>query len=165
MNKVLGIINGTEYTIGDTLLELSYLVAALLFVVGLKMLSHPESARRGNLWAFAGMALAMATTLFLHRDGEGKGISIANIWIILAAIGVGAAIGWIIARKVKMTAMPQLVSLYNATGGAASALVALLEYPNAVAGDVGSILVTVLGLIIGAVAFSGSMIAYGKARW
>jgi H+-translocating NAD(P) transhydrogenase subunit beta len=162
MNKVLGIINGTEFTIGDTLLELSYLVAALLFVVGLKMLSHPESARRGNLWAFAGMALAMATTLFLHRDGEGKGISIANVWIILAAIGVGAAIGWIIARKVKMTAMPQLVSVYNATGGAASALVALLEYPNAVAGDVGSILVTVLGLIIGAVAFSGSMIAYGK---
>jgi H+-translocating NAD(P) transhydrogenase subunit beta len=162
MNEVLGIINGTEYTIGDTLLELSYLVAALLFVVGLKMLSHPESARRGNLWAFAGMALAMATTLLLHRDGEGKGISIANIWIILAAIGVGAAIGWVIARKVKMTAMPQLVSLYNATGGAASALVALLEYPNAMAGDAGSILVTVLGLIIGAVAFSGSMVAYGK---
>jgi len=162
MNIVLGIINGTEYTIGDTLLELSYLVAALLFVVGLKMLSHPESARRGNLWASAGMALAMATTLFLHRDGEGNGISIVNIWIILAAIGVGAAIGWIVARKVKMTAMPQLVSLYNATGGAASALVALLEYPNAVAGDAGSLLVTVLGLIIGAVAFSGSMVAYGK---
>jgi H+-translocating NAD(P) transhydrogenase subunit beta len=128
-----------EYTIGDTMLELSYLVAALLFVVGLKMLSHPESARRGNLWAFAGMALAMITTLLLHRDGEGNGISIANIWIIMAAIGIGAAIGWIIARKVKMTAMPQLVSLYNATGGAASALVALLEYPNAVAGDAGSI--------------------------
>ncbi len=162
MNKVLGIINGTEYTTGDTILELSYLVAALLFVVGLKMLSHPLTARRGNLWAFAGMALAMVTTLILHRDGEGNAISITNIWIIVAAIAVGAAIGWIIARKVKMTAMPQLVSLFNATGGAASALVALLEYPNAVAGDAGSILVTVLGLIIGAVAFSGSMIAYGK---
>ncbi|WP_241558309.1 NAD(P)(+) transhydrogenase (Re/Si-specific) subunit beta [Mariniphaga sediminis] len=162
MNKVLGIINGTEFTIGDTLLELSYLVAALLFVTGLKMLSHPETARKGNLWAFGGMALAMLTTLLLHKDGEGNQISLTNIWIILAAIGVGAAIGWIIARKVKMTAMPQLVSFYNATGGAASALVALLEYPNAVAGDVGSILVTVLGLIIGAVAFSGSMIAFGK---
>ena len=162
MDKVLGTLNGTQYTIGDTLLELSYLVAALLFVVGLKMLSHPESARRGNLWAFGGMALAMFTTLVLHRDADGNNISLTNIWIILAAIGVGAAIGWMIARKVKMTAMPQLVSLYNATGGAASALVALLEYPNALAGDVGSILVTVLGLIIGAVAFSGSMIAYGK---
>ncbi len=162
MDKVLGTLNGTQYTVGDSLLELSYLVAALLFVVGLKMLSHPESARRGNLYAFGGMALAMLTTLLLHRDDNGSNISLTNIWIILAAIGVGSAIGWIIARKVKMTAMPQLVSLYNATGGAASALVALLEYPKALTGDVGSILVTVLGLIIGAVAFSGSMIAYGK---
>jgi len=162
MNKVLEIINGTEFTIGDTLLEMSYLVAALLFVVGLKLLSHPESARRGNLWAFSGMALAMFTTLLLHKNPEGEGISLTNIWIIMAAIGVGAAIGWIIARKVKMTAMPQLVSFYNATGGAASALVALLEYPNAMAGDINSILVTVLGLIIGSVAFSGSMVAFGK---
>ncbi len=162
MDKVLGVVNGTEFTIGDTLLELSYLIAALLFVVGLKMLSHPETARRGNLWAFGGMALAMLTTMFLHKDPEGRGISLTNLWIILAAIGVGAAIGYTIARKIKMTAMPQLVSFYNATGGAASALVALLEYPNAAAGDTGSILVTVLGLIIGSVAFSGSMIAYGK---
>jgi NAD(P) transhydrogenase subunit beta len=162
MDKGITLLNIAGFTVGNTLLELSYLVAALLFVVGLKMLSHPETARRGNLWAFGGMALAMVTTLLLHKDGEGKGISLTNIWIILAAIGVGAAIGWTIARKVKMTAMPQLVSLYNATGGAASALVALLEYPNAMTGDVGSILVTVLGLIIGAVAFSGSMIAFGK---
>ncbi len=162
MDKGIILNTITGFTVGGTLLELSYLVAALLFVVGLKMLSHPETARRGNLWAFGGMALAMITTVILHKNPDGKGISLTNIWIILAAIGVGAAIGWTIARKVKMTAMPQLVSFYNATGGAASALVALLEYPNAVAGDVGSILVTVLGLIIGAVAFSGSMIAYGK---
>ncbi|MCP4552189.1 MAG: NAD(P)(+) transhydrogenase (Re/Si-specific) subunit beta [Bacteroidetes bacterium] len=147
---------------GDSLLELSYLIAALLFVYGLKLLSHPETARRGNLWAAAGMGLAMLTTIVLHKDVNGAGIPLTNIWIIMAAIGVGAVIGWIIARKIKMTGMPQLVSIYNATGGAASALVALLEYPNAIAGDVGSILVTVLGLIIGAVAFSGSMIAYGK---
>ncbi|MFA5534614.1 MAG: NAD(P)(+) transhydrogenase (Re/Si-specific) subunit beta [Mariniphaga sp.] len=150
------------FTAGGAILELSYLIAALLFVTGLKLLSHPESARRGNLWAFGGMALAMLTTLILHRNPEGNGIPLANVWVILAAVGVGAAIGWIIARRVKMTAMPQLVSFYNATGGAASALIALLEYPNAVAGDVQSILVTVLGLIIGSVAFSGSMIAYGK---
>jgi H+-translocating NAD(P) transhydrogenase subunit beta len=162
MDKVLGIINGTKFTTGDALLELSYLIAALLFVFGLKLLSHPETARRGNLWAAAGMGLAMFTTILLHRNAEGLGISLTNVWIILAAIGVGAAIGWTIARRVKMTAMPQLVSFYNATGGAASALVALLEYPNAVAGDTGSILVTVLGLIIGSIAFSGSMIAYGK---
>ncbi len=162
MDKILGALNGVEFTIGDTLLELSYLIAALLFVVGLKLLSHPETARRGNLWAASGMGLAMVTTLLLHKDAAGNGIPLTNVWIIMAAIGVGAAIGWTIARKIKMTAMPQLVSFYNATGGAASALVALLEYPNALAGDVGSILVTVLGLIIGSIAFSGSMIAYGK---
>lgn len=162
MDKVLGTINGLGYTIGDSLLELSYLIAALLFVYGLKLLSHPATARRGNLWAAGGMGLAMITTLLLHKHTDGTGIPLTNVWIILAAIGVGSVIGWIVARKVKMTAMPQLVSLYNATGGAASMLVALLEYPNAIAGDIGSILVTVLGLIIGSIAFSGSMIAYGK---
>jgi len=162
MDKILGTYNGFEFTIGDTLLELSYLIAALLFVYGLKLLSHPESARRGNLWAAGGMGLAMITTLLLHKDAAGSHIPITNVFIILAAIGVGSVVGWIAAIKVKMTAMPQMVSLYNATGGAASMLVGLLEYPNAVAGDVGSILVTILGLIVGAVAFSGSMIAYGK---
>ena len=162
MDKVLGTFNGMPYTVGESILELSYLIAALLFVYGLKLLSHPETARRGNLWAAGGMGLAMITTLLLHRNTDGEGISLTNIWIILAAIGVGAAIGWMVARKVKMTAMPQLVSIYNATGGGASMLVALLEYPAAAAGDVGSILVTVLGLIIGAVAFSGSLIAFGK---
>ena len=162
MDKILGVVNGVEYTVGATLLELSYLIAALLFVYGLKLLSHPETARRGNLWAGGGMGLAMITTVLLHKSAAGRGIPLLNIWIIVIAVGIGAVIGWIVSRKVKMTAMPQLVSLFNASGGAASALVALLEYPNAVAGDVGSILVTVLGLIIGAVAFSGSMIAYGK---
>ncbi|MBN1650787.1 MAG: NAD(P)(+) transhydrogenase (Re/Si-specific) subunit beta [Bacteroidales bacterium] len=162
MDKVIGIINGKGFTVGDSILELSYLLAALLFVIGLKLLSHPQTARKGNLWAAAGMGLAMITTLLLHKNASGDGIPLTNVWIIMAAIGVGSAIGWYVARKVKMTAMPQLVSLYNATGGAASALVALLEYPNAIAGDIASLTVTVLGLIIGAVAFSGSMIAYGK---
>ncbi|HLW06746.1 MAG TPA: NAD(P)(+) transhydrogenase (Re/Si-specific) subunit beta [Marinilabiliaceae bacterium] len=162
MDKILGVVNGVEYTVGATLLELSYLIAALLFVYGLKLLSHPETARRGNLWAGGGMGLAMITTVLLHKSAAGTGIPLMNIWIIVIAVGIGSVIGWIVSRRVKMTAMPQLVSLFNASGGAASALVALLEYPNAIAGDVGSILVTVLGLIIGAVAFSGSMIAYGK---
>ncbi len=162
MEKVLGTINGMDFTIGDSLLELSYLIAALLFVYGLKLLSHPATARRGNLWAAGGMGLAMITTLLLHKNDSGAGIPLLNMWIIIVFIGIGSAIGWMIARKVKMTAMPQLVSLFNASGGAASMLVALLEYPNAIAGDVGSILVTVLGLIIGSVAFSGSVIAWGK---
>ncbi len=162
MDNILETASGIQFTLGDSLLELSYLIAALLFVYGLKLLSHPDTARRGNLWAAGGMGLAMITTLLFHKNGAGESISLANALVILVFIGLGSAIGWIVARKVKMTAMPQLVSIYNATGGAASMLVALLEYPNAIAGDVGSILVTVLGLVIGAIAFSGSLIAYGK---
>ena len=162
MDKILGTINGMDFTMGDSLLELSYLIAALLFVYGLKLLSHPATARRGNLWAAGGMGLAMITTLLLHKDSNGGGIPMMNMWVIILFIGIGSVIGWMVARKVKMTAMPQLVSLFNASGGAASMLVALLEYPNAIAGDTGSILVTVLGLVIGAIAFSGSVIAWGK---
>ena len=162
MNNISDFLTGNNVSTRDILLELSYLIAALLFVYGLKRLSHPETARRGNLWAAAGMILAMITTAILHKNDAGSGIPMVNLFIIIIAVGIGATTGWIVARKVKMTAMPQLVSLYNATGGAASALVALLEFPNAVAGNVGSILVTILGLIIGAVAFSGSIIAYGK---
>jgi NAD(P) transhydrogenase subunit beta len=144
---------------GDVILELSYLVAALMFVIGLKLLSHPETAKRGNLWSAFGMVLAMITTLILHKDGEGNTISTNNMLVIIATIGVGTIIGSIVARKVKMTAMPQLVSFFNATGGAASALVALMEFSNP---ENSSMLVTLLGLVIGSVAFSGSMIAYGK---
>jgi len=162
MNNISELFAGNQVSTGDILLELSYLIAALLFVYGLKKLSHPETARRGNLWAAGGMLLAMVTTALLHKNDAGHSIPMVNLFIIIIAVGIGAAVGWIVARKVKMTAMPQLVSLYNATGGAASALVALLEFPKAVAGNVGSLLVTILGLIIGAVAFSGSIVAYGK---
>ncbi len=146
-------------TAGDVFLEISYLVAAVLFVIGLKLMSHPESARRGNFWAAGGMLLAMVTTMFLHRNANGEHINYINIVVIVVAIAVGAVAGSFIARRVKMTAMPQLVSFFNATGGAASALVALMEYSNPLNE---SALVTLLGLIVGSIAFSGSMIAYGK---
>jgi NAD(P) transhydrogenase subunit beta len=145
---------------GDKILEFSYLLAAIFFVIGLKLLSHPETARRGNLWAATGMLLAMVTTMFLHREGEPLvNIPTGNLIIILVAIAIGSVVGAVIARRVKMTAMPQLVSLFNASGGAASALVALIEFSNP---DNQSALVTLLGLVIGSIAFSGSMIAFGK---
>ncbi|WP_241687981.1 NAD(P)(+) transhydrogenase (Re/Si-specific) subunit beta [Ancylomarina salipaludis] len=162
MEQVIGNLNGIDFTLGESILELSYLISALLFVFGLKLLSHPETARRGNFYAGSGMVLAMFTTLLLHRDASGNGIALTNVWIILSALTIGSVIGWVVARRVKMTAMPQLVSFFNATGGAASALVALLEFPNADMGNYESVLVTILGLIIGSIAFSGSMIAYGK---
>lgn len=146
-------------TSGDVILEISYLIAAVLFIIGLKLMSHPESARKGNFWAAGGMGLAMVTTLLLHRTSDGSGIQLSNAIIIIVAIIMGSILGTIIARKIKMTAMPQLVSFFNATGGAASALVALMEYSNPANS---SALITLLGLVIGTIAFSGSMIAFGK---
>ena len=146
-------------TAGDVILELSYLLAAVFFVIGLKLLSHPQTARRGNMWAAGGMLLAMITTIIFHKDDAGGGIQLTNLVIILVAIATGTVLGAVIARRVQMTAMPQLVSIFNATGGAASALVALIEFSNP---DNESTLLTLLGLVIGSIAFSGSMIAYGK---
>jgi len=108
MDQIIGNLNGIDFTLGDTLLELSYLLAALLFVIGLKLLSHPETARKGNFYAAAGMLLAMITTILLHKNTAGAHIPMTNIWIILAAITVGSVIGWIIARRMHMTAIAQL---------------------------------------------------------
>lgn len=149
----------TSINLSDIWLELSYFVAAILFVIGLKLLSHPETARKGNIIAGVGMLIAIFTTLFLHKNNEGHAIEQANIGVILVIIFIATIIGALVAKRVKMTAMPQLVSLFNATGGAASALVALLEAGNP---NNESPLVTYLGLVIGSVAFTGSMIAYGK---
>ncbi len=91
------------------------------------MLSHPLTARRGNILAAAGMVLAIIATILFHRkDGE----PIGNIGFIIAAIVVGTAIGWVIAKRVKMTAMPQLVSFFNGMGGAAAALISMMEFPH-----------------------------------
>ncbi len=159
MNDILHTFNGIEFSAGEAYLEFSYLIAAVLFVIGLKMLSHPETARKGNFWAGAGMVLAMITTLFLHEDSGGHRIAFLNVVVIILTIAIGTVAGIVISKKVKMTAMPELVSFFNATGGIASALVGFIEFTNP-ANE--SLLVTVLGLIIGSIAFSGSMIAYWK---
>jgi len=145
--------------LGSTILDFSYLLAAIFFVIGLKLMSHPETSKKGNLYAGVGMVLAMVTTLILHKDEHGNNIPLANMIVVVIVITLGTVVGAVIARKIKMTAMPQLVSFYNATGGAASALVALIEFSNP---ENTSILVTVLGLVVGSLTFSGSMIAYLK---
>ncbi len=156
----------SQFTAGITILEVTYVVASVLFIIGLKMLSHPLTARRGNILAAFGMGFAIVATIVFHRkDGE----PIKNIPLILAAIAIGTAIGWIIARKVKMTAMPQLVSFFNGMGGAAAALISMMEFPRinpeliAESGMAnGEVLAILLGLLIGTVSWAGSMIAYGK---
>ncbi len=144
---------------GQVVLEYSYLLSAIMFVIGLKLQSHPETARKGNFWAASGMILPMITTLALNKSGMGEGISLTNAVAVILIIAAGSIVGTIMARKVKMTAMPQMVSFFNATGGAASAAVALIEYNK---NPDQALLVTLLGLVVGSIAFSGSMIAYGK---
>jgi NAD(P) transhydrogenase subunit beta len=166
MDQIIEFSKEVEFALTDSILEIAYLIASVLFILGLKMLSHPDSAKKGNLWAALGMLIAIVSTLIWHRH-EGEGIQ--NLGLIFLAIILGTLVGWIIAQKVKMTAMPQLVSFFNGMGGAAAALISLMEFPN-INPDLlkhhgmmnWQVLVILLGLIIGSISFSGSMIAFGK---
>ncbi|HTX87814.1 MAG TPA: NAD(P)(+) transhydrogenase (Re/Si-specific) subunit beta [Bacteroidales bacterium] len=162
------IVKIMQYSPQISLLEISYILASVLFVVGLKKLSHPDTARNGNLWAASGMFLAILFTILFHKK---EGENIGNIPWILGALVIGTAVGWVAARKVKMTAMPQMVSMFNGMGGACAALISMMEFPRlqtemAAAGATtmlsGETLAMLAGLMIGGVSFAGSMIAFGK---
>lgn len=145
------------------LLEISYLIAAILFVVGLKMLGDPKTARAGNLLAAGGMTLAIVGTIFLHTNEAGEYIG-NYAWIFLALL-MGAIIGTFSARRVQMTAMPQMVSLFNGMGGACAALISVVEFGHmAEHPDGGTLTVILAGLVIGSISFSGSMIAFAKLQ-
>ncbi|MBL0055994.1 MAG: NAD(P)(+) transhydrogenase (Re/Si-specific) subunit beta [Chitinophagaceae bacterium] len=151
------------------LLTLCYLIASITFILGLKMLSNPATARKGNLVAAAGMTIAIAGTIFLYeQDGE----KLHNYAWIFGGLAIGGIIGTLAARKVKMTAMPEMVSLFNGMGGACAALISLVEFNHLskqlAANEVEisavqpTVLIIVLGLLIGSVSFAGSMVAWGK---
>lgn len=132
------------------------------------MLSHPETARRGNLLAAAGMTIAIFGTIFLYEE---EGVRLGNYPWIFGGLILGTVIGLLAAKKVKMTAMPEMVSLFNGMGGACAALISVIEFGHLAhlinAGNLtdihkGTLLTIFLGLIIGAVSFAGSMIAWGK---
>lgn len=156
------------FSIQNSILEISYLGASVLFILGLKRLSHPATARSGNLWAAAGMTAAIVFTILFHRmDGK----SIGNIPLIVAALAIGSFIGWYASVKVKMTAMPQMVSIFNGMGGACAALISLMEFPHIQTQMIeagatnmfsGASVAILLGLMIGSVSFAGSMIAFLK---
>lgn len=159
-----------------SILTLLYIIASVTFIIGLKMLSHPESARKGNLVAAIGMTLAILGTIFLYRDEAGN--KLHNYAWIFGGIAIGGVIGTMAARKVKMTAMPEMVSLFNGMGGACAALISLVEFNHLqhtlegqdldllMLGNTGplqaTLLVIMAGLIIGSISFAGSMIAWGK---
>ncbi len=143
--------------------SLAYLVAGVCFILALRGLSSPASSREGNRYGMIGMAIAVATTLLVH--------SVASIGEILIAIGIGAVIGVVTARRIAMTDMPQLVAAFHSLVGMAAVLVGIAAFLNPIAFDImdadGLILVPSriemgLGVAIGAITFSGSVIAFLK---
>lgn len=144
----------------NIILPLSYLIGSITFILGLKMLSHPDTARKGNLVAAFGMTLAIFATIFLYKDHNGNGLG--NFGWIFAALIIGTVVGTMAAKKVQMTAMPEMVSLFNGMGGACAMLISVIEYHHNPNPEMGMLLVIVLGMIIGTVSFAGSIIAWGK---
>ena len=150
------------------ILTIIYLLASVTFITGLKMLSNPATARNGNLIAAAGMGLAIFGTIFLYEGSDGK--PLGNYEWIFGGLLIGAVVGTLAAKKVKMTAMPEMVSLFNGMGGACAALISFVEFDHLWHAEGGDpvfmdrlkLLIILLGLIIGSVSFSGSMIAWGK---
>lgn len=138
-------------------LEFIYLVASISYIVGLKMLGNPETARRGNLIAAAGMLIAILGTIFLY-EGE---VPNTTYYLIGVAILIGAIVGWLVAKKVQMTKMPELVSLFNGMGGASAALIGLIEFEH-FTGQLPYVSIILGGIIIGSISFAGSMIAWAK---
>src|SRR6185312_10604987 len=137
-------------------IQASYLVTAFLFIVGLKRMSSPVTARSGILWAGAGMLIATLASFFFPGTG--------NLPLIVTAIVIGGAIAWISGRRVAMTAMPQMIALYNGMGGGAAAAIAAVELYRGGTAQSAAGALAVLGGIIGAVSFSGSLIAFGKLQ-
>ena len=136
---------------------LLYLVTIVCFIVALKFLSSPKHARKGNWVGGVGMLVAIGTTLAL--DGIG------NWGLIIAGGVIGSIVGLVGARTVKMTAMPQMVALFNGVGGGAAALVALAEFHVAI-GDIAEdeVVSIVLSALIGSISFSGSLVAFAKLQ-
>jgi NAD(P) transhydrogenase subunit beta len=162
-------------------LTICYLGGSITFILGLKMLSNPASARRGNLIAAFGMSVAILGTIFLYRDDHGNRLH--NYGWIFGGILIGGTIGTLAAKKVKMTAMPEMVSMFNGMGGACAALISIVEFKRLITdlsftlnprlSDLGlvnlqtylsrgDLLIILIGLVIGSISFAGSMIAWGK---
>jgi H+-translocating NAD(P) transhydrogenase subunit beta len=156
----------------SNILTLCYLIASVTFILGLKMLSGPASARKGNMIAAAGMAIAIFATIFLYED---NGVRLGNYLWIFAGLIIGTVAGTLSAKKVKMTAMPEMVSLFNGMGGACAALISAAEFyhiyelhkatPEVAFADivsVGTYITIAAGAIIGTISYVGSIIAWGK---
>jgi NAD(P) transhydrogenase subunit beta len=140
-----------------TITTLAYLLSSVLFIIGIKNLGSPKTARRGNILAMASMLIAIVVTLLDKK--------ILDFSFIIAGITIGSVIGIIMAKKTKITAMPQIVALFNGLGGGSSAFVALAEYYRLTGKPQLDVLISILlSLFIGALTFTGSLMAFGKLQ-
>jgi NAD(P) transhydrogenase subunit beta len=155
------------------ILEICYLIASVTFIGGLKLLGNPATARKGNLIAAAGMVLAIFATIFLYTDASGNHLK--NLPLIFGGLLAGTVIGWMMAKRVQMTAMPEMVSLFNGMGGACAMLISVIEFEHIRAAAIpqvndavvyavptGELVTILIGMIIGSVSFAGSIVAWGK---
>lgn len=152
---------------GVSILSIIYIIGAITFIIGLKMMSHPDSARKGNMLAGAGMVIAILGTIFLYRNEDGSLLK-NHAWIF-GGIVIGTVIGVVAAKKVAMTGMPEMVSLFNGLGGASATLISWVEFnhlselgfPEQIATP-GIMAILFSGIILGNITFSGSLIAWAK---
>lgn len=169
-----------ELSIYTGIKTISYLFGAITFIVGLKMMGSPKRARSGNALAALGMVVSILATIFFHTNAEGalKPVAVTVYGVLVLALLSGTLVGWITAKKVQMTKMPELVSMFNGMGGACAALISLIELQHlyhtvnenplslllylANGLPYGLIATILAGLIIGSVSFSGSVIAFLK---
>ena len=141
----------------STWVQVAYLVAAVLFILALKGLSSPRTARSGNLIGALGAVIATVVVFF-------SGIELRNLWVIILAIIIGSVIGVLSARRVRMTSMPQLVALFNGVGGGAAALISVVEFASHGSGSIAALIATVFTVVVGAVSFSGSIVTFLKLQ-
>lgn len=146
------------------ILEICYLIASISFIIGLKMQSSPDTARKGNFIGAFGMGLATVATIIVIGFLENS--SLINFIVVFAGISAGAAYGLYESKNVKMTGMPEMVAIFNGYGGLASLLISITEYHNSLqeggVPTIGFLISLCLGILIGGVTFTGSLVAWGK---
>ena len=146
----------SEFISMRSVIEASYFIAAILFIFGLKRMSSPVTARGGIIWAGAGMIVATLVTFLFP--------GMSNYPLMMVAIFIGGVLAWISGKKVAMTDMPQMIALYNGMGGGAAAAIAAVELLGGEDHGLVFGILAVLGGMIGAVSFSGSLIAFSKLQ-
>lgn len=148
----------------DAFVEISYLVTAVCFILGLRFLGNPSTARKGNQLAALGMAIALVATLFSSDIESGGSIQWTNIGLIIAAVAIGGIVSSVMSRRVQMTAMPQMVAIFNGMGGATAALVSVSEFMHKTGIGRAEVTSIVLGAIIGSISLTGSLVAFLKLQ-